>query len=45
MSNNTICEEWEFYKIDNGKMLNCTPEDIIQNNDEILKELKKLVDV
>jgi hypothetical protein len=44
ISNNTICEEWEFYKIENGHMLNCTPEDIIQNNDEILKELKRLAE-
>jgi hypothetical protein len=44
ISNNTICEEWKFYKIENGHMLNCTPEDIIQNNDEILKELKRLAE-
>lgn len=44
ISNNTICEEWEFYKIENGHMLNCTPEDIIQNNDKILKELKRLAE-
>lgn len=44
ISNNTICEEWEFYKIENGHMLNCTPEDIIQNNDKILKKLKRLAE-
>ena len=43
ISNNTTCEKWKFYKINNGHMLNCTPEDIIQNNDKILKELKRLV--
>jgi len=45
ISNNTICEEWQFYKINNGHMLNCTPEDIIQNNDKILKKLKQLVEL
>ena len=44
MVKNTICEEWKFYQIDNGHMLNCTPEDIIQNNDELLKELKRLAE-
>ena len=39
---NTICENWKFVKKGNGHMLNCTPEDIIQNNDEMLKELKRL---
>ena len=43
IANNTVCEDWEFYQIENGHMLNCTPEDIISNNDEILKELKRLV--
>ena len=45
MTKNTDCEKWEFYKINNGYMLNCTPEEIIQNNDEILKELKRLVTI
>ena len=45
ISNNTTCEEWKFYKINNGHMLNCTPEDIIQNNDKILKELKRLAEL
>lgn len=44
MSNNTICENWEFYEITNGYMLNCTPEDIIQNNDKILKKIKQLAE-
>ncbi len=42
MTNNTICENWEFYQITNGHMLNCTPEDIIQNNDNILKKIRQL---
>ena len=45
MAKNTVCEKWQFYKISNGHMLNCTPEDIIQNNSKLLKELKKLVTV
>ena len=39
---NTDCENWDFYKINNGYMLNCNPEDIIQINDEVLKEVKRL---
>ena len=41
-SNDTVCQEWNFYKIDNGHMLNCTPEFIIQDADRLLKELKLL---
>lgn len=38
----TTCGDWEFYKIDNGYMLNCTPEFLIQNSSELLIELKQL---
>ena len=39
---NTLCDNWEFYSIDNGFMLNCTPEYLIQDSDELLREIKKL---
>ena len=42
MSENTTCENWEFYEIENGYMLNCTPEFIIQYDDELLIKLKQL---
>jgi len=42
---NTTCENWEFYEIENGHMLNCTPEFLIQNNDELLKKLKQLATI
>jgi len=42
ISDNTTCENWEFYEIENGYMLNCTPEFLIQNNDAFLKKLKQL---
>ncbi len=45
MTNNTICENWEFYQITNGHMLNCTPEDVIQYKDNILKKIKQLAEV
>ena len=41
-SEDTVCQDWNFYKIYNGYMLNCTPEYIVQNNDELLKELRLL---
>ncbi len=34
------CENWEFYEIDNGVMLNCYPELKILGDLELLKELK-----
>ncbi len=34
------CENWEFYEIDNGIMLNCYPELTILGDLELLKELK-----
>lgn len=36
----TTCENWEFYKIENGVMLNCYPENVLFKNNEILKEIK-----
>jgi len=42
ISDNISCNEWKFYKIDNGYMLNCTPEYLIENSDELLIELKLL---
>jgi len=44
-SNDTTCENWEFYEIENGHMLNCTPEFLIQNNDVFLKKLKELATI
>ena len=38
------CENWEFYRIPNGEMLNCYPERQLISNVELLKELKNLVD-
>ena len=38
------CENWEFYDVPNGKMLNCYPEKVLISNIELLKELKNLVD-
>ena len=34
------CEDWEFYEIDNGVMLNCYPELTILGDFELLTELK-----
>jgi len=45
ITDDTTCENWDFYKIDNGYMLNCTPEFLIQNNDEFLKQLKLLATI
>ena len=36
------CNNWEFYDIVNGKMLNCYPEQKIWKDKEFLKELKEL---
>ena len=38
---NTKCENWEFYEIDNGVMLNCYPENIIFQDVELLKAIKE----
>ena len=40
---NFDCDSWEFYDIDGGKMLNCYPEKLLQNNGyELLKFIKNL---
>ena len=36
------CNNWELYAIPNGHMLNCYPENIIWNNESLLKHLKDL---
>ena len=36
------CNNWEFYPISNGYMLNCYPEQIIWKNELLLKNLKDL---
>ena len=37
----TECNDWEFYEISNGWMLNCYPENsLIPNSEEFLKQLK-----
>lgn len=36
------CDDWEFYVINNGKMLNCFPEEQIYEDDSILRALKEL---
>ncbi len=36
------CNDWEFYEILNGKMLNCYPEQKIWKDEKFLKTLKKL---
>jgi hypothetical protein len=45
ISNDLTCGDWDFYKIDNGYMLNCTPEYLIEDNYELLRELKQLVEL
>ena len=37
----TSCQNWEFYEIDNGIMLNCYPEQIIWKNASFLKTIKE----
>jgi len=44
-SDDTACDDWKFYKIENGHMLNCTPEFLVQNNDDFLKNLKEFTTV
>lgn len=36
------CTNWEFYEINNGKMLNCYPEKIISKDKELLKTIIEL---
>ena len=38
----TECKNWEFYKIDNGFMLNCYPESIIYHDMKLLKIIRDL---
>jgi len=38
----TQCNNWEFYEINNGHMLNCYPEHIIHKDSKLLKKLKEL---
>lgn len=38
----TKCNDWNFYKIENGYMLNCYPENVIKRKPTILIELAKL---
>jgi len=40
MEYDELCENWEFYNIDNGMMLNCYPEDIIYKDIKFLKMIK-----
>jgi len=37
-----LCDNWEFYEITNGVMLNCYPENIIWQDEEFLKVLKNI---
>ena len=36
------CDNWKFYEIDNGKMLNCFPERQLYEDNSLLKILKEL---
>lgn len=36
------CNNWEFYQIDNGKMLNCFPEEQLYEDEQLLLTLKEL---
>ena len=37
-----ICQNWEFYEISNGYMLNCYPEHIIFQDQKLLQTIKEL---
>lgn len=37
----TTCDDWEFVEIDNGKMLNCYPEERIWHDEILLKTIKE----
>ena len=37
----TECEDWDFIEIDNGIMLNCYPENIIFQDEKLLKAIKE----
>lgn len=34
------CEKWKFFKVGNGKMLNCYPDIVISSNQSLLVEIK-----
>ena len=36
------CDDWEFNEIDNGKMLNCFPDEQLYEDDSLLRALKEL---
>ena len=36
------CDDWEFYEINNGKMLNCFPDEQLYEDDSLLRALKEL---
>ncbi|BDQ31905.1 hypothetical protein NZNM25_18410 [Nitrosopumilus zosterae] len=36
------CDNWEFYEIENGKMLNCFPEEQLYEDASLLKALKEI---
>jgi len=36
------CDDWEFYEINNGKMLNCFPDEQLYEDDLLLRALKEL---
>ena len=38
---NNQCDNWSFYKVDNGKMLNCYPESHLADNVPLLKMMKE----
>lgn len=37
----TECKNWEFYEIDNGKMLNCFPDTLIYRDAALLKTIRE----
>ncbi len=36
------CKKMQFYKVDNGWMLNCYPENMVHKNMKLLEAIKKL---
>ncbi|MDI1495364.1 MAG: putative exported protein [Cenarchaeum symbiont of Oopsacas minuta] len=44
LTDDNTCQNWEFYKINNGHMLNCYPESIIHLNPLLLLSLKEIDD-
>jgi hypothetical protein len=39
---NSECRDWNFYKVDNGYMLNCYPDNVIKRKPEILLAMNQL---